>query len=269
MTRWVWAIEDCRSVSRRLEEALIAVGERVVRVAPHRMGASRRGERDPGKSDEVDSVAIARAVVKDGIECFRAAFLDAQAMEIRLLADHRRDLVAERIRTQNRLRWHLVTLAARARGVAQTRLARQHPPTRSDRPAAAAQHGRCSRQGRTRPDHPDPQPHVSDRRAQGRAGDPDHGAPPALLADTGCGALTAAILIGRTVGAERFVADASFALQTGTAPLKCSSGYASNTGSTAAATASSTTPCTSSRSSALATTRNRCRGSLNRHKPPP
>jgi transposase len=39
----VRAIEDCRSVSRRLEEALIAAGERVVRVAPHRMGASRRG----------------------------------------------------------------------------------------------------------------------------------------------------------------------------------------------------------------------------------
>jgi transposase len=33
----VWAIEDCRHVSRRLEQALIAVGERVVRVAPHRM----------------------------------------------------------------------------------------------------------------------------------------------------------------------------------------------------------------------------------------
>jgi transposase len=42
----VWAIEDCRHVSRRFEQALIAAGERVVRVAPHRMGASRRGERD-------------------------------------------------------------------------------------------------------------------------------------------------------------------------------------------------------------------------------
>ena len=38
----VWAIEDCRSVSRRLEEALIAAGERVVRVAPHRMGVTAR-----------------------------------------------------------------------------------------------------------------------------------------------------------------------------------------------------------------------------------
>jgi hypothetical protein len=36
--------------------------------------------------------------------------------------------------------------------------------------------------------------------------------------------LTAAILIGRTAGAERFQTDASFALQTGTAPIKCSSG---------------------------------------------
>src|ERR1039458_6175735 len=39
----VWAIEDCRHVSRRPEQALIAAGERVVRVAPHRMGASRKG----------------------------------------------------------------------------------------------------------------------------------------------------------------------------------------------------------------------------------
>ena len=37
----VWAIEDCRHVSRRLEQALIAAGERVVRVAPHRLTASR------------------------------------------------------------------------------------------------------------------------------------------------------------------------------------------------------------------------------------
>ena len=45
----VWAIEDCRQVSRRLEQALLAAGERVVRVAPQRMGASRRGERLAGQ----------------------------------------------------------------------------------------------------------------------------------------------------------------------------------------------------------------------------
>ena len=106
----VWALEDCRAVSRRFEQALLAAGERVVRVAPHRMGASRKGERRPGKSDQIDALAIARAVVADGIEQFPAAHLDQRAMEIRLLLDHRGDLVADRTRTVNRLRWHLLQL---------------------------------------------------------------------------------------------------------------------------------------------------------------
>ena len=107
----VWAIEDCRHVSRRLEQALLAAGERVVRVAPHRMGASRKGERERGKSDQIDALAIARAVVKDGIDRFPVAYLDEAAMDIRLLLDHRNDLVAERTRTVNRLRWHLLQLS--------------------------------------------------------------------------------------------------------------------------------------------------------------
>ena len=47
---------------------------------------------------------------------------------------------------------------------------------------------------------------------------------PQLLAETGCGALTAAILIGRTAGTERFQTDAGFARQAGVAPIPCSSG---------------------------------------------
>ena len=99
----VWAIEDCRACSRRLEQALVAAGERVVRVPPHRMGESRKGEREPGKSDEIDAQAVARAVVKDGVEKFPVAYLNERAMEIRLLLDHRNDLVADRTRTVNRL----------------------------------------------------------------------------------------------------------------------------------------------------------------------
>ena len=106
----VWAIEDCRDVSRRLEQAVLAAGERVVRVAPKLMGASRRSERRPGKSDQIDALAVVRAVVREGVERFPTAFLDDRAMEIRLLADRRDDVVAERTRAQNRLRWHLVDL---------------------------------------------------------------------------------------------------------------------------------------------------------------
>ena len=47
---------------------------------------------------------------------------------------------------------------------------------------------------------------------------------PRLLEEQGCGALTAALLIGRTAGAERFGSDACFGRQSGTAPIPCSSG---------------------------------------------
>jgi transposase len=47
---------------------------------------------------------------------------------------------------------------------------------------------------------------------------------PQLLAETDCGALTAAIPIGRTASAERFPSEASFARMAGTAPIPCSSG---------------------------------------------
>jgi hypothetical protein len=45
-----------------------------------------------------------------------------------------------------------------------------------------------------------------------------------LLAETGCGPLTAAILIGQTAGAERFKSDAHFARLAGVAPIPVSSG---------------------------------------------
>ena len=60
----VWAIEDCRHVSRRLEQALITAGERVIRVPPKMMGQSRRSERESGKSDQIDARAVARAVLR-------------------------------------------------------------------------------------------------------------------------------------------------------------------------------------------------------------
>jgi hypothetical protein len=81
----------------------------VVRVAPHRMGASRRGSASRA-SRMRSTLAIARPVVKDGAERFPVAYLDEAAMEIRLLSDHRKDTAAERTRVQNRLRWHLLEL---------------------------------------------------------------------------------------------------------------------------------------------------------------
>jgi transposase len=47
---------------------------------------------------------------------------------------------------------------------------------------------------------------------------------PQLLGEKGCGTLTAALLIGRTAGAERYRTAACFARQAGVAPIPASSG---------------------------------------------
>ena len=44
----VWAIEDCRHLSRRLERDLIAAGEQVVRVPPKLMANARDSARTYG-----------------------------------------------------------------------------------------------------------------------------------------------------------------------------------------------------------------------------
>jgi transposase len=220
----VWAIEDCRSCSRRLEQALLAAGERVVRVPPNRMGASRKGEREPGKSDEIDALAVARAVVKDGVERFPVAYLNEQAMEIRLLVEHRNDLVAERTRTVNRLRWHLLELSPELEASLK-RKALNQPRTldRVERQLRKQPAGARVRSAREQ---------ISDLRCLTRGierlavelAELVIAHRPRLLAEQGCGALTAAILIGHTAGNERFRSEAAFALQTGTAPIPCSSG---------------------------------------------
>jgi transposase len=102
-----FAVEDCRHVSGGLERFLLAHAESVVRVAPKLMAGARLAERERGKSDAIDAQAIARAALRVGPESLPCARLDEQTLEIKLLLDHREDLVGERTRMQNRLRWHL------------------------------------------------------------------------------------------------------------------------------------------------------------------
>jgi transposase len=219
----VWALEDCRQVSRRLEQALLVAGERVVRVAPRLTGPSRRADRRAGKSDPIDALAVARVAVREGPERLPSAFLDEEAMEIRLLADHREDLVAERTRAQNRLRWHLLDLCpeleaqlpARSLGnaVHLRRLAEHLEECSSTRARIARM--LVERIGEITEE-------VKRLQAEIKALIRAHR--PALLAETGCGPLTAATLIGHAAGAERFAGDAQFARMAGVAPIPVSSG---------------------------------------------
>ena len=61
----VWAIEDCRHLSARLERDLLTAGQRVVRVPPKMMAEQRRVARTRGKSDPIDALAVARAYLRE------------------------------------------------------------------------------------------------------------------------------------------------------------------------------------------------------------
>jgi len=98
-----WAIEDCRSLSRHLEAALLRSGERVRRVPPKLMSGARKSARTFGKSDAIDAAAVARAALRE--PDLPVAQLAGPEREIALLLDHRANLVVERTRTQARMRW--------------------------------------------------------------------------------------------------------------------------------------------------------------------
>ncbi len=218
----VWAVEDCRHVSGRFERFLVARGERLVRVPPKLMAGARRGARTRGKSDPIDAAAVARAALREGVDRLPAAHLDERALEIRLLCDHRDDLVKDRSDEQRRLRWHLhdlfgdqdIPAGALDRAVWLDKIGRQLARVeQSVRVRIAREQVRSIRQ-RTR--------RVRELEKEIAALVADYA--PQLLAEPGCGPLTAAKLIGELAGAERFKTDAQLARAAGVAPIPVSSG---------------------------------------------
>ena len=213
-----WALEDCRHLSRRLSTDLLCAGEAVVRVPPKLMAGARRSSREPGKSDPIDALAVARAALREDLP---VATLDGPEREVRLLVDHREDLVAERTRAQNRLRWHLHELdpgtepPARAldRAVVLTALEARL----AGQPGTVA---RIARElvGRIR------ELTTTINALEREIGRLVADLTPSLLALTGCGPLTAAKLVGETAGIGRFRSAAAFARHNGSAPLPVWSG---------------------------------------------
>lgn len=216
-----WAIEDCRHLTRRLERDLIAAGQRVVRVHTQLMAGARQASRQRGKSDPIDALAVARAAWRE--PDLPVAQLDGPTRELRLLVDYRDDLVAERTRLQNRLRWHLheldPELKIKPRGL------KLHHVVATVTAFLDGRHELLAEIARE---------HV-ERIAQlnARIGelerqitrDVAHIAP-ALLAIYGCGALTAAKIIGETAGANRFRSKSAYARWNGTAPIPAWTGNA-------------------------------------------
>lgn len=105
-TDLTWAVEDNRSVTGLLEHELMAAGPwPVVRCPPHLMARSRAAVREWGKSDPIDALAVARAVLRE--PNLPKAFHDPVSWELKLLVNRREDLVTQRVAVMNRVFWRL------------------------------------------------------------------------------------------------------------------------------------------------------------------
>jgi transposase len=208
-----WALEDCRHLSRRLSTDLLVAGEAVVRVPPKLMAGARRSAREYGKSDPIDALAVARAALREDLP---VATLDGPEREVRLLVDHRDDLVAERTRAENRLRWHLHELdpgtEPPARGLDRAHVLADLEQRLADGPGIVA---RLARELVARIRELTATINSLEREISRLVAD----LAPSLLALTGCGPLTAAKLVGETAGIGRFRSAAAFARHNGTAPV--------------------------------------------------
>ena len=214
-----FAVEDCRHLSRRLEADLLAAGEELVRVPPKLMAHARDAARTYGKSDPIDALAVARAALRE--PNLPMARLDGPTRDLRLLVDHREDLVRDRVGLINRLRWHLHELdpswdptprslvrfkhldaiAARLEGLGGTLVWVARDLVARIRELTAAVNG-------------------LERQIVAMVS----GLAPALLAVPGVGALSAAKILAEVADVRRFRSKACFARHNGTAPLPVWSG---------------------------------------------
>lgn len=218
-TELVWAVEDCRHLSARLERDLLTAGQSVVRVPPKMMAEQRRVARTRGKSDPIDAAAVARAALRE--PDLPVASHDEQSRELKLLVDRRDDLVKHRTATINRLLWRVHELdpawapkprsldLAKHQGILAGRL--------DGVPGVVAELAReeladvVELTGRI---------NQLERRITGLVAK----VAPTLLAMPGVGALSAAKLVGEAAGITRFKSEAAFARHAGIAPIPVWSG---------------------------------------------
>ena len=215
----VWGIEDCRNLSSRLERALLDAGQQVVRVPPHLMARTRASGRTRGKSDPIDALAVARAVLRE--PDLPVASHDEVSREFKLLVDRREDLVGHRTATINRLLWRVHELdpshapgpsalvGVRARQVLGAWLATVPNLVAVLARDELAEIGEFTEQI-----------NALERRIAARVRVQAN----SLLRIVGCGELTAAKILGETAGVSRFRSEAAFACYAGVAPLPRSSG---------------------------------------------
>jgi transposase len=216
-----WAVEDVRHVASGLVRALLGAGEEVVFVPTRLMAGSRNGGRERGKSDLIDALANARAALREDV-FLPAARLAGPVLEVRRLADHRDDLVAERTKVVNRLRWLVHDLdpdlapapraLSRRKGCRLLEAGLLALPQTAGRRVALSQLAAVTRLS-----------------AEIAALEKDlhvlvSALCPELLGTCGIAVISAARILGETGDIRRFRSPAAYARHNGTAPVPASSG---------------------------------------------
>lgn len=215
----VWAVEDCRHLSARLERDLLTSGQRVVRVPPKLMAQVRASARTRGKSDPIDALAVARAFLRE--PDLPVASHDEVSRELKLLVDRREDLVVQRTSTINRLRWRVHELdpdrAPKPRSLDLAKHRRLLGEWLATQPGLVAELARDELTDIARLTE-------AINALAKRIGDRVRTVAPTLLAMPGCGELSAAKLVGEAAGVTRFKHEAAFARHAGVAPIPVWSG---------------------------------------------
>ncbi|MCV7179529.1 IS110 family RNA-guided transposase, partial [Mycolicibacterium sphagni] len=198
---------------------LLSAGQKVVRVAPKLMAHERAGARTQGKSDPIDALAVARAVLRH--PDLPVAAHDEVSRELKLLVDRREDLVAQRTSTINRL-------LGRIHELDPTQILKKKALTRAKAQTAMAA-WLATIDGLLAELATDELGDIirltlSINELEKRIGTAVRAVAPQLLALPGCAELTAAKIVGETAGITRFKNEAAFACHTGTAPIPVWSG---------------------------------------------
>ncbi len=183
------------------------------------MARTRASARSRGKSDPIDALSVARAVLRE--PDLPVASHDPVSREFKLLVDRHDDLVSHRTALTNRLLWRVHELdplhAPKPGSLSHDKHQEALRIWLEDQPGLVAE---LARDEVAEIIAVTEVIKVLERRIAARV----RVAAPSLLTLYGCGALTAAKLVGETAGVARFRSEAAYARHAGVAPVPHSSG---------------------------------------------
>jgi transposase len=214
-----FGVESTGWIGRGIACFLLEQGEAVVDVRGSLTERQRQRLRGQGKSDPRDALAIARVTARE--QRLAPVRVDSLSRDLKLLCDYRSQLVAERVRTANRLHVDLVSLRP---GYEQqirnldsgVRLEKAERLLAGDQGVQALlAHRRIEKLRRLDSEIKQAEQDLRER---------VRGSGTGLLAVAGIGDLIAARIIGEVGDVERIASKARFARMNGTAPIPASSG---------------------------------------------